>query len=215
MLKWMRDHKGYTYFIISVIVSAVIILVENVLGFAIKIFSFGGGEIIIHITLGGNIIGEFHPLCEFAGPSAGHSDTVTFNLFLFLIAYALRFLIIIPLTNLFLLLTSGLLPKELWGVVECKVIVIEAFDLDSQPGWCKAVLKDAKGKEHILTDKLPVMGLELDEIPKLPLEKYIRAEVINNLKESVEIRTEDGIDDQDGKNRFIVPKSVIREIGKN
>ena len=49
-------------------------------------------------------------------------------------------------------------------MVERKVTVIEAFDLDYYPGWCKAVLKDSDGAEHILVDKLPVIGVTDDEI---------------------------------------------------
>ncbi|MCR5837617.1 MAG: hypothetical protein K6G88_14050 [Lachnospiraceae bacterium] len=45
-------------------------------------------------------------------------------------------------------------------MVGCKVKVIEVFDLDWYPGWCKAVLKDCNEVEHILEEKLPVIGLE-------------------------------------------------------
>ena len=30
-------------------------------------------------------------------------------------------------------------------MVECKVNIVDAFDLDQFPGWCKAILRDAKG----------------------------------------------------------------------
>lgn len=97
-------------------------------------------------------------------------------------------------------------------MVECKVTVIEAFDLDCYPGWCRAVLKDSDGAEHILVDKLPVIGVTDDEISKLPLEKYIRVEIINDLGNIVEITTEkpDGIETEDGESHFIVFKDIIK-----
>ena len=97
-------------------------------------------------------------------------------------------------------------------MVECKVTVIEAFDLDYYPGWCKAVLKDSDGDEHILVDKLPVIGVTDDEISKLPLEKFIRVEIINDLGNIVEITTEkpDGIETEDGESHFMVFKDIIK-----
>lgn len=99
-------------------------------------------------------------------------------------------------------------------MAECKIKVkiIEAFDLDCFPGWCKAVLKDSEGVEHILVDKLPVIGLEYNEIPNLPLEKYIHVEVERDLGDMVEINTgiPNGIETEDGKSSFIVWKTLIQ-----
>ena len=58
--------------------------------------------------------------------------------------------------------------------VECRVTVTEAFELNWYPGFCKAVFLDTEGKEHIITDKLPVIGLEDEEVEYLPLQKSIR-----------------------------------------
>ena len=33
-------------------------------------------------------------------------------------------------------------------MVECKVNIVEVFDLDQFPGWCKAILTDENGVEH-------------------------------------------------------------------
>lgn len=58
-------------------------------------------------------------------------------------------------------------------MIGCKVNIIEAFDLDWYPGWCKAVLKDCNGIEHILMDKLPVIGVEEEELSNLPMENIL------------------------------------------
>ena len=65
-------------------------------------------------------------------------------------------------------------------MVECKVNIIEAFDLDSYPGWCKAVIKDNNGTEHILVDKLPLIGMDVDEVSRaeeLKNETYYRSPI--------------------------------------
>ena len=63
-----------------------------------------------------------------------------------------------------------------------------------------------------LVDKLPVIGVTDDEISKLPLEKYIRVEIINDLGNLVEITTEkpDGIETEDKETHFIVFKDIIK-----
>ena len=34
-----------------------------------------------------------------------------------------------------------------------KVSIIEVFDLDQFPGWCKVILTDANGVDHAFDDK--------------------------------------------------------------
>lgn len=99
-------------------------------------------------------------------------------------------------------------------MVGCKVNIIEAFELDRYPGWCKAILKDCNGVEHILIDKLPVIGLEEEELSSLPIEKFIAAEIINDLGNTVEIDTAVpwGIETKEGKSRFVVSKELIKEL---
>lgn len=96
----------------------------------------------------------------------------------------------------------------------CKVNIIEAFDLDWYPGWCKAVLEDSNGVEHILVEKLPVIGLEEEEVSTLPVEKFIAVEIINDFGNTVEINTAVpwGIETQEGKSRFVVSKELIKEL---
>ena len=98
-------------------------------------------------------------------------------------------------------------------MVECKVKIVEEFDLDQFPGWCKAILTDANGVEHTFVDKLPVFGLEEEEVRSLPVEKLIAVEVIRDLGDVVEIDTSVpyGLETEDGKNRFVVPKDSIKE----
>ncbi len=97
-------------------------------------------------------------------------------------------------------------------MVECKVNIVEAFDLNQFPGWCKAILTDANGVEHAFVDKLPVFGLEEVEVRKLPLEKYIEVEVYRDLGNIVEIDTSvpHGLETEDGNSHFVVRKDLIK-----
>ena len=97
-------------------------------------------------------------------------------------------------------------------MVECKVSIIEVFDLDQFPGWCKAILTDANGVDHAFDDKLPVFGLEEVEVRKLPLEKYITVEVVRDLGRVIEIDTTVPyfLETEDGNRRFVVRKDLIR-----
>ena len=97
-------------------------------------------------------------------------------------------------------------------MVECKVNIVDAFDLNQFPGWCKAILTDANGVEHAFVDKLPVFGLEEVEVRKLPLEKYIEVEVYRDLGKIVEIDTSvpHGLETEDGNSHFVVRKDLIK-----
>ncbi len=98
-------------------------------------------------------------------------------------------------------------------MVECKVNIVEAFDLNQFPGWCKAILMDANGVRHAFVDKLPVFGLEEAEVRSLPVEKVIAVEVVRDLGDVVEIDTSvpNGLETEDGNSRFVVPKESIKE----
>lgn len=99
-------------------------------------------------------------------------------------------------------------------MVECKVNIVEAFDLDQFPGWCKAILTDANGVEQAFVDKLPVFGLEDAEVRSLPVEKFIAVEVVRDLGNVVEIDTAvpHGLETEDGNSRFVVTKESIRDF---
>ena len=99
-------------------------------------------------------------------------------------------------------------------MVECKVNIVEAFDLDQFPGWCKAILTDANGVEHTFVDKLPVFGLEEEEVRSLPVEKLIAVEVIRDLGDVVEIDTSvpNGLATEDGNSLFVVQKESVRGL---
>ena len=87
-------------------------------------------------------------------------------------------------------------------MVECKVSIIEVFDLDQFPGWCKVILTDANGVDHAFDDKLSVFGLEEVEV----------VEVVRDLGNSVEIDTSvpHGLEAEDGNSRFVVRKDLIK-----
>ena len=97
-------------------------------------------------------------------------------------------------------------------MVECKVSIVEAFDLDQFPGWCKAILTDANGVDHAFVDKLPVFGLGEAEVRSLPIEKVIAVEVVRDLGDVVEIDTSvpHGLETEDGNSRFVVQKELIK-----
>ena len=99
-------------------------------------------------------------------------------------------------------------------MVECKMNIVEAFDLNKFPGWCKAILTDANGVEHAFVDKLPVFGLEEAEVRGLPVEKLIAVEVLHDLENVVEIDTSvpNGLATEDGNSRFVVQKELIRGL---
>ena len=99
-------------------------------------------------------------------------------------------------------------------MVECKVNIVEAFDLDQFPGWCKVILTDANGVEHTFVDKLPVFGLEEEEVRSLPVEKLIAVEVIRDLGDVVEIDTSvpNGLATEDGNSLFVVQKESVRGL---
>ena len=98
-------------------------------------------------------------------------------------------------------------------MIECKVKIVETFDLNQFPGWCKAILTDANGVEHAFVDKLPVFGLEEAEVRSLPVEKFIAVEVVRDLGNVVEIDTSvpNGLEAEDGNSRFVVQKEWIKE----
>lgn len=97
-------------------------------------------------------------------------------------------------------------------MVECKVSIVEAFDLDQFPGWCKAILTDANGVDHAFVDKLPVFGLGEAEVRSLPIEKVIAVEVVRDLGDVVEIDTSvpHGLETEDCNSRFVVRKDLIK-----
>lgn len=99
-------------------------------------------------------------------------------------------------------------------MVDCKVKIVEAFGLDQFPGWCKAILTDANGVEHTFVDKLPVFGLEEEEVGSRPVEKFIAVEVLRDLGDVVEIDTSvpHGLETEDGNSRFVVQKELIRGL---
>ncbi|MBO4687445.1 MAG: hypothetical protein J5636_02945 [Clostridiales bacterium] len=103
-IRWfLVDNKAWVIFIISLIISALILVFEIGLGLAIPVILLGvGGEMTSSITLGGNLYEHFYPLQGFGQPEAHEIITVTFFPPFFLLFYALRFIIIIPVVNLLL-----------------------------------------------------------------------------------------------------------------
>lgn len=99
-------------------------------------------------------------------------------------------------------------------MVECKVSIVEAFDLDQFPGWCKAILTDANGVDHAFVDKIPVFVLGEAEVRSIPIEKVIAVEVVRDLGDVVEIDTSvpHGLDSEDGKSRFLVRKKILAKF---
>ena len=102
-IKWfLIDNKAWVIFIVSLIISAGILVTELVFGKALKLISLpGGGERMAYLTWGGNICEHIYPLQVYGQPPVQESTNVTFSIF-FLLFYFLRFIIIIPVVNLLL-----------------------------------------------------------------------------------------------------------------
>ena len=96
---------------------------------------------------------------------------------------------------------------------ECRVQIIEILDDSFYPGICRAVLEDYYNQKHIFIDKVPVLaGVHMDDILQLPYDGYVRAEVINDFGDTVEINTEkpDDLESEAGCCRFVVSKEKIK-----
>lgn len=96
---------------------------------------------------------------------------------------------------------------------ECRVQIIEHLDDSFYPGICRAVLEDYYNHKHFFVDKVPVLaGVHMDDILQLPYDGYIRAEVINDFGDCVEINTEkpDDLESESGCYRFVVSKEKIK-----
>ena len=97
--------------------------------------------------------------------------------------------------------------------VECKVQIIEIMDDSFYPGICKAVLTDYYGKEHIIIDKPPVFGFELEEVSEIPFESSMCCEMTQDLGDHVVIDIDDPFhfESEDALTVFTVSKSQIVE----
>lgn len=96
---------------------------------------------------------------------------------------------------------------------ECRVQIIEILDDSFYPGICRAVLEDYYNQKHFFVDKVPVLaGVHMDDILQLPYDGYVRAEVINDFGDTVEINTEkpDDLESEAGCCRFVVSKEKIK-----
>lgn len=96
---------------------------------------------------------------------------------------------------------------------ECRVQIIEILDGSFYPGICRAVLEDYYNHKHFFVDKVPVLsGVHMDDIVQLPYDGYVRAEVINDFGDAVEINTEkpDDLESEAGCYRFVVSKEKIK-----
>ena len=77
--------------IVSVILTAVLYLIENVAGFVVGIIPLGmGGDCMQFISLGGNPVTEVFPITTADSPDAGVHTVVEFNAILFAIAFFVR-----------------------------------------------------------------------------------------------------------------------------
>lgn len=61
-----------------------------------------------------------------------------------------------------------------------KVSILEFTD-HSNPGWVRCTFKDALGKDHFFTEKVPIITTELlDETSPYPLEGIIQCTITEN-----------------------------------
>ena len=80
--------------VLTLIITAVLALVENVAGFVVGIIPLGmGGDCMAAVSLGGNVVMYSFPVTA-VGESGGVSSEVIFNIIVFLIAFCVRTLIL-------------------------------------------------------------------------------------------------------------------------
>ena len=106
---WLRKHKVLTYLTVACVITVFLFLLENVFGVAIGLIPLGGGgECKTYLSLGGNEVVESFPM-SVAGESvsSGGSNDIDFYFLTFAIMFVVRFIIIIPSSNFFLLSDKG------------------------------------------------------------------------------------------------------------
>lgn len=98
-------------------------------------------------------------------------------------------------------------------MVACLVQIIEIVDDSFYPGICKAVLTDCSGQKHIILDKPPVFGFEIETIDQLPFTASVSCELIDDLGDRVKIDTDipDHVESEEECHVFVVPRSSIVE----
>lgn len=100
-------------------------------------------------------------------------------------------------------------------MVYCKVQIIEIIDSSFYPGMCKAAFTDYFGKTHIIVDKPPIFGFEIeDKEYEFPFEAVMSCEIIEELDDCIVIDTEypDYIESQEELHIFKVKKKLIKDI---
>ena len=80
--------------IISLVITTILALIENVAGFALAIPFLPGGDAAFGFSLGGNIVVYSFPVTSAEDANAGVNIGVIFNMFVFTIAFFLRTLIV-------------------------------------------------------------------------------------------------------------------------
>ena len=80
--------------IITLISTAVLVLIENVLGFALAIPFLPGGDAAFGFSLGGNVVAYSFPMTAPDAPNAGVGMDVIFHPVVFAIGFLVRTLII-------------------------------------------------------------------------------------------------------------------------
>lgn len=102
------------------------------------------------------------------------------------------------------------------GMVYCKVQIIEITDSSFYPGICKAIFTDYYGKTHIIVDKPPIFGFEIENKKyEFPFEAVIRCEILDDMGNCIVIDTEhpDYIESQEELHVFKVNKKMIKSYG--
>lgn len=103
MKKRLRDRKFFPYILASLILTGILFLFENVCGVAIRLIPLSMvGEERSYLTLGGNYYSHYYPMhYEWEQETPKEHEEISFNLPFFLIMYAARYIIVIPVTKLF------------------------------------------------------------------------------------------------------------------
>ena len=96
-------------------------------------------------------------------------------------------------------------------MIGCIVQIVEIIDDSFYPGMCRAVIEGVYGKKHVILDKPPIFGFDLEKAGKPPFEGSIRCELVQELGDQVVIDTEnpDHIESEEGDHVFTISKSHV------
>lgn len=91
-------------------------------------------------------------------------------------------------------------------LVSCRVI---RYCGEEFPPRLEIGLRDIAGDEHLIDEKLPVLGVEIAADEPLPPRIWIEVETVGVSDEGVRIRLAHAVESLDGQNEFVVLRASV------